>query len=97
MISEQYFYPTPGGRWAISVRVGNRWISLVQGSYLDDPADAEATLRAIGIPPTVDNLDLYFPLSEGQGRCPTLALLELTTLLDHTNPKTKMRKGEVGV
>lgn len=97
MSDEAYFYPVPEGRWAIRVRVGNRWVCLVQDSHLEDPTDAEATLRALGIPATADNLDIYFPLLDEHGRCPTLELLERCTVLDPTNPHHKRQRDEVGV
>ncbi len=98
MDEELYLPHVPGGRWAISRLVGRKWIHLVQDSYLENPDDAETILRALGIPATEATLDLYFPHRKGQGRCPTLALLELCNVLDPTNPiGKKNKKGQVGV
>ncbi len=96
-MDEKYLYATPRTRWAISRWIDGRWISLVQDSHLDSPLDAEAVLRALNIAPTEWNLNLYFPIEEGQGRCPTLDLLERCNVLDPTNPVFKKRKGEAGV
>ncbi len=95
-MDEKYLYPMEGARWAISRWVDDRWVTLVQDSALFDPGDAEAVLRALGIPRMQRNLDLYFPVRKGRGRCPTLDLMELTNVLDPTNPHVKNKK-EYGV
>jgi len=96
-MDERYLTPMHNTRWVISRWIEGRWILLVQDSYLDNPADAEAVLRALNIPPTEWNLNFYFPKEEGQGRCPTLDLLELCNVLDPTHPIFKKKNGEVGV
>ena len=96
-MDDRYFVPVPGGLWSTGAKVGDRCIPLIQDRSLLHPDDAEHVLRALNIPLTQQNLDLYFPHRADMGRCPTLDLLELTCLLDPTNPKTKKAKGEVGV
>ena len=91
-----YLYPAPRGRWAISRRVNTRWVTLIQDSCLCDEMDAVEVLRALGIPPIESYLEAYFPLRNGSGRCPTLALMELCNVLDPTNPHSKNGR-EVGV
>lgn len=92
-MSERYFYPVPGGRWASSFCVLGRWIHLIQDSRLYRPGDAEEILRALNIPNTQENLNLYFPERKGKGRCPTLDLLELCH--QYLDPSGQQR--EVGV
>ena len=97
-MSGAYLYPVPGTRWAISRLVEGRWVYLVQDSRLDTPADAEAVLRALGVPTTAGNLDYYFPVRIGLGRCPTLALLERCNVLDPSNPMARQQGArEAGV
>ncbi len=96
-MDEKYLHPFPGGRWVISRWVDGRWITLVQNSSLFDADDSESVLRALNIEVTRANLDTYFPLRKGRGRCPTLALLERCNALDPTNPVFKKKKGEAGV
>lgn len=96
-MDEMYLHVTPRTRWVISRWIDGRWITLVQDSYLDNPADAEAVLRALNIPPTEWNLNFHFPVEKGQGRCPTLKILERCNVLDPTNPVFKKQKGEAGV
>ena len=97
-MSGVYLYPVSGARWAISRWVEGRWVNLVQDSRLEKPDDAEAVLRALGVPTTTGNLDYYFPTRPGQGRCPTLELLERCNVLDPNNPMSKQNDGrEVGV
>lgn len=91
-MDDNYLYPTPRGRWAISRHINGRWIALIQDSYLDEPKDAERVLHALGIPATKENLDRYFPERGGQGRCPTLELMERCNVLDPTNPHVKNKK-----
>ena len=95
-MDDKYLYPTPGGKWAISRLVEGRWVSLHQDSPLFEQGDAEAVLRALGMPATGAVLDRYFPEREGTGRCPTLELMELCNRLDPTNPHIKQKR-EVGV
>ena len=85
-MKKRYLFPMPSLRWAISRQINGRWIALVQDSYLDNPADAEEVLRGLDILATRENLDQYFPKRKGQGRCPTLDLIELCNALDPTNP-----------
>ena len=91
-MDEKYLYPMPGGVWIISRFVDDRWIGLHQDNPLFNKGDAEVLLRALNIPNTKDNLDLYFPERHGQGRCPTLELMELCNVLDPTNPHIKNKK-----
>ncbi len=86
-MTDRYLSPQQGARWAISAHVGDRSISLVENSRLDDQADAEQVLTLLGIEITAENLDRYFPvLSIRYGRCPNLDVLELCCLQDPTNP-----------
>ena len=87
--NKRYLEPTPGGRWGISRKIVDRIIDLIQDSPLDRKEDASIVLRALNIPYTQANLDLYFPVLKGKGRCPTLDLLELCNVLDPTNPMLK--------
>lgn len=96
MSEERYLYPMPGGKWIISRLIEGRWIGLHQDNTLFDAGDAEAVLRALNIPATKANLDLYFPERKGLGHCPTIDLMELCNSLDPTNPHIKNKK-EVGV
>jgi hypothetical protein len=96
-MNEKYLYPMPGGTWVISRLVEDRYIGLHQDNPLFETGDAEAILRALGIPATRQNLDRFFPERKGQGRCPTLELMELANVLDPTNPLAKKRGSEVGV
>ena len=96
-MDEKYLDPMPGGKWFISRLVEGRWIQLHQDNPLFEKGDAQAVLRALNIPITKENLDLHFPERPGQGRCPTLELMELCNVLDPTNPFAKKKKGEVGV
>lgn len=91
-MDEKYLYPVPAGRWLISRFVDDRWISLHEDNPLFDSGDAEVILQALRIPVTERTLNLHFPLREGLGRCPTLALLELCNALDSTNPHVKNKK-----
>ena len=91
-MDEIYLPAFSGGKWGISRLVEGSWIQLVQDSHLDNPADAEAILRALSIPTITANLDLYFPVQGERGRCPTLELLELCNVLDPTNPVIKNKK-----
>jgi hypothetical protein len=91
-MDDTYLTPTKGAKWAISRFVDGRWISLHQDSWLFDARDAGAILRALAIPASIENLDLYFPEREGMGRCPTLELMELCNVLDPTNPHIQNRK-----
>ena len=97
MRHELYLPPASGGRYAISRYVEGRWIHLVQDSRLECAIDAEAIFHALGIPSTKGNLDFHFPERPGQGRCPTLALLELCNVLDPTNPLVKKQARNHGV
>ena len=83
----RYYYPVEqdGGRWATSRKIGGRTVCLIERTSLDQPEDAETVLRALGIPPSDENLDRYFPKRPGKGRCPTLDLLELSIQLDPTH------------
>jgi len=96
-MDEKYLTPMPGGKWVISRLVEGRSIGLHQDNALFEARDAEAILRALQIPVTTGNLDEYFPVRKGKGRCPTLELMELCNVLDPTNPFAKKQKGEVGV
>lgn len=96
-MDEKYLHPVSGARWAISRWVDGRSITLVQNSCLFDAGDAESVLRALDIEVTRANLDTYFPLRKGRGRCPTLALLERCNVLDPTNPFFRKRGSEAGV
>lgn len=97
-MDEQYLQPITGARWAISRWIDGRWITLVQDSYLDQPDCAAAVLRALSKDVSLENLDRYFPVREGQGPCPTLEIMEMTSVLDPTNPIHKRGSGtEVGV
>lgn len=95
-MDDKYLYFMPGGKWIISRLVQGRWIGLHQDNALFEPGDAEAVLSALGLAATPRNLDLYFPVLKGKGRCPTLELMELCNKLDPTNPHIKKRR-EVGV
>jgi hypothetical protein len=97
MDDEIYLYPVSGAVWTISRWVEDRWIALIQDRSLFEEGDAAAILRALGIPAHVEELDRYFPVREGCGRCPTFELLELCDMLDPTNPRAKKAKGECGV
>jgi len=91
-MSSEYLYEVPRGRWAIRRRINGRWVDLIQDSYLDHPEDAAAVLLALHIAPTQKNLDHYFPLRGKAGRCPTLELLELTSVLEPTIPQIRSKK-----
>lgn len=95
-MDEKYLYPMRRGVWIISRCVEGRWIGLHQDHPLFDEGDAEAVLRALGIPATEGNLNRYFPRLKGKSRCPTLELMELCNILDPTNPHLKKKK-EAGV
>lgn len=95
-MDDRYLFPMPSGKWIISRLVEGRWITLHQDNALFERGDTEAILRALKIPATQSNLDVYFPERSGAGRCPTLELMELCNILDPTNPHIKKRK-EVGV
>ncbi len=90
----RYFGPYNGARWAISVPVGNRWVSLVEGCCLDDPSDKEAILHALYIDPSdIEQVEQLFINGDGRPR-PTLELLE------HFAPaefKKRVVRGESGV
>lgn len=87
-----------GARWAISRKVDGRWVHLVEGSPLESPGDAQAVLNALAAN-IGECIDIYFPYVEGKGRCPTLELLELCSMLDPTNPRFSANriKDTVGV
>lgn len=85
-MSEKYLTPIEGARWAISRTVLGKKIYLVQNSDLDDPKDIELIFQRMGIEPTQENLDRYFPVRGAYGRCPTLELLELVAQADLTEP-----------
>ena len=76
-MEEKYLPPIKGGRWSIGRRCGEKFFMLVQNTRLDNPSEAVEVLRALGIAPTLNNLNRYFPVRGKQGRCPTLALLEI--------------------
>ena len=93
-----YFYPdTGGGKWYARVKAEGAWRDIHQDRPRGVWGDAEAILRALGIPTTSHNIARYFPDTAWGRRCPTLELFELTTVLDPTNPNTKNKRGEVGV
>lgn len=95
-MADRYLPPTPGGKWAIRRQIEGRWIDLIEDSYMDNPSDIDIVLNALKIAPTGENLNRYFPVRKGKGRCPTLELLELTNVLDPTNPVIRNKK-EYGV
>ena len=90
-MQETYLPYVRGGRWAISRSIGERWVSLIQDSYLDEPGDAKLALWAVGLQASDANLDTHFPILGSRGRCPTLEFLELFSRLG-----TAIKK-EVGV
>lgn len=96
-MDEKYLTPTSGGKWVISRMVEGGWVSLHQDNGLFDPGDAVKILSALGVPLTAADLDQYFPVRKGHGRCPTLELLELCNVLDFTNPFFRKRGSEAGV
>jgi hypothetical protein len=87
-----YLPPFKGGRWSIGRRVGNNTVCLIQDSYMDDPEDVYRVLQACDISPTAGNIDFYFPVRWGKGRCPTLAILE-----KFARPSGRLNTFEVGV
>lgn len=92
MSDEKYLYPVEDGKWVISSFIEGRSISLHQDNKLFDAGDAEVVLRALNIPATAQNLDLYFPMRGVAGRCPTLDVMELCcVILDPTNPLARKR------
>ena len=95
-MDDKYFYPVPGGKWVSRRPVNGEWIDLYQDNPLDDEQDAVKVLSALGIPSTQANLEYHFPRNKRGKRCPTLDLMELTIVLDPTNPHVK-KKREVGV
>jgi hypothetical protein len=76
-MGKRYFEPTAGGRWAASRLIDGVWVALIEDTKLFDASDAHTVLVALGITPTVENLDRYFPVRGVRGRCPTLDLMEL--------------------
>ena len=97
-MDERYLPPIPGGRWAISRYVEGQWIHLIESGPLEDEADAQAILHALGVKATSTNIEHYFPHRGSYGRCPTLELLELCNTLDPTNPTLKQKRlREAGV
>jgi hypothetical protein len=96
-MDETYLRSVPGGVWAISRRVGGRWIALIQDRPLFEEGDAETILCSLFIETTLEHMDRYFPVREDRGRCPTLELLELCNVLNPTNPLARKGKGECGV
>lgn len=96
-MEERYLVSCLHGRWAISRKVGDEWLALIENTPIDESDQSERVLRAIGIPPTYENLDRYFPHrkrmfpTEEYGRSPTLELLELFAELGNE------KKSECGV
>lgn len=90
-MQETYLPYVRGGRWAVSRRIGERWVSLIQDSYLDYPGDAKLCLEAVGIRASLELLDRFFPVIGSLGRCPTIEFLEMFSRLG-----TAIKK-EVGV
>lgn len=85
-MSEGYLTSNTTGKWCISRQIHGRWICLIQDRPLSKPEDAMIILCALHVPYTEENLDEYFPVQNGRGRCPTLALMERCNVLDPTNP-----------
>jgi len=76
-MEERYLPPCSGGRWAISRKIADRWLALIERTPVDEPGDMDTVLTSLGIVPTIGNLDRHFPKDEHERRCPTLELLEL--------------------
>lgn len=83
-----------GGRWAISRTIADKEVYLIQNSYMDDPDDIPVILQAVGLAMSPENLNRYFPLLKGQGRCPTLELLELFAKI---GGRKRSERDEIGV
>ena len=66
----------PGSRRALSRRVGNFWVQLIEHSPIDHPDDARVVLVALGIEPTEKNLGEYFPTCARGYMRPTTALID---------------------
>ena len=98
-MTERYlrFDAHAGERFAISREIRGKRISLVQDSYMDNDGDIEELLNELRISMTPQNLDCYFPYVLGK-RCPTLELMEKTSVLDPTNPIHRRSSGDdIGV
>jgi hypothetical protein len=88
----------PGGIWAIGCLLQGSIRPLVQDRPLDCTWYAETILLALGIVPTEEMLNRYFPRKFKKERCPTLELLNMTIALNPHHPEnTKTTKGMVGV
>lgn len=93
-MSDVYLTHMPGGRWAVSRLVSEKNIYLVQDSYMDDEMDIPTVLQALEVTATSENLNRYFPIRKGKGRCPTLELLELFSRIGDS---TSSKGGHIGV
>ncbi len=83
MTRTPYFPHTPGGVWAASRYIHGRWVALIEGSPVYRLGDAESILEALGLAPTLSNLDRYFPMRGDRMRRPTLDRMEMFSRLPH--------------
>lgn len=93
-MSDIYLPYKSGARWAISRLVSGQNIYLIQDSYMDNEEDIFAVLQVLGIVSDTENLNLYFPIRKGKGRCPTLELLELFSRIGDS---TRSKGSHIGV
>jgi len=85
--------PILKARWAISCKVGDQWIALVERSS----ATAEEVLKvmtALNLP--LEEVDRFFPRNKGGDHCPTFELMHMFHLKLSVRPKVE-RKGSVNV
>lgn len=82
-----YFGPIENGRRTTSHNIQGKTIALVEGSPVDHEDDPEKILSAMGILPSDENLNHYFPRRTRDGkRCPTLFLIESARPLNPHDP-----------
>ena len=64
------------GRWAISRKLKDILVALVEGYKIFDEEYPTLVLEALKIPVNDANLDIYFPRNKAHERCPTFELMD---------------------